>query len=121
MDLSISEMMALQQRLYEPHKHEWPPMEPEYAKDYILYMVEEVGEVIAIIKKKGGASVMENSAVRARFLEEMADVLMYYNDILLRCHVTPEEISQAYLTKFEKNMCRNYRQQYEEMYHDGQS
>ena len=119
MDLSISEMMALKQRLYEPHKHEWPPMEPEYAKDYILYMVEEVGEVIATIKKKGGASVTEDPAVRSRFLEEMADVLMYYNDILLRCHVTPQEISRAYRAKFEENMRRNYRQQYEEMYHDG--
>ena len=121
MDLSISEMMTLQQRLYEPHRDEWPPMEPEYAKDYILYMMEEVGEVIAIMKKKGGASVVEDAAVRSRFLEEMADVLMYYNDILLRCHVTAEEISQAYQAKFEKNMRRNYRQQYEEMYHDGQN
>ena len=121
MDVTMGEMMQMQRDLYAKHEGEWSPMEPEFGKDSILYMMEEVGEVIAIIKKKGGASVMENSAVRARFLEEMADVLMYYNDILLRCHVTPEEISQAYLTKFEKNMCRNYRQQYEEMYHDGQS
>lgn len=120
MDLSISEMMTLQRRLYEPHRGEWPSMEPEYAKDYILYMMEEVGEVISIIKKKGCASVVEDAVVRERFLEEMADVLMYYNDILLRCHVTAEEISQAYQAKFEKNMRRNYRQQYEEMYHDGQ-
>lgn len=119
MDLSISEMMALQQQLYEPHRKEWPPMEPEYAKDYILYMMEEVGEVIAILKKKGGANVVQDSQVRSRFLEEMADVLMYYNDILLRCHVTPEEISQAYRAKHEKNMRRDYRRQYEEMYHDG--
>ena len=119
MDLSISEMMALQQQLYEPHRKEWPPMEPEYAKDYILYMMEEVGEVIAILKKKGGANVVQDSQVRSRFLEEMADVLMYYNDILLRCHVTPEEIIQAYRAKHEKNMRRDYRRQYEEMYHDG--
>ena len=95
-------------------------MEPEYAKDYILYMMEEVGEVISILKKKGCDGIMSDPAVRSRFLEEMADVLMYYNDLLLRFHVSPEEISQAYQAKFEKNMRRNYRQQYEEMYHDGQ-
>lgn len=120
MDLSISEMMALQQQLFEPHRDEWPPMEPEFAKEYILYMMEEVGEVIAILKKKGCANVMEDPRVREHFLEEMADVLMYYHDILLRCHVTPEEISRAYRAKYERNMRRNYRRQYEEMYHDGQ-
>ena len=120
MDLTISEMMSLQKALYERHRGQWPPMEPEYAKDYILYMMEEVGEVIAIIKKKGGSQVVEAPVVRSRFLEEMADVLMYYNDILLRCHVTPEEISRAYLAKHEENMRRDYRRQYEEMYHDGQ-
>ena len=120
MDLSISEMMQMQRRLFEPHAHQWPPMEPEFAKDYILYMMEEVGEVIAIIKKKGGAQVVEDPGVRGRFLEEMADVLMYYNDILLRCHVTPEEIARAYRAKHEENMRRDYRRQYEEMYHDGQ-
>ena len=34
------------------HKGEWSPMESEYGKDFLLYMVEEIGEVIAILKKK---------------------------------------------------------------------
>ena len=41
MDLSISQMMQMQLALFEPHKDLWPPMEAEYGKDYILYMVEE--------------------------------------------------------------------------------
>ena len=53
MDLSISRMMQLQQALFEQNKDKWSPMEPEYGKDFILYMVEEIGEVIAILKKKG--------------------------------------------------------------------
>lgn len=53
MDLSISEMMELQRALFSCHKGEWSPMEPEYGKDFLLYMVEEIGEVIAILKKKG--------------------------------------------------------------------
>jgi len=116
MDLSISQMMQLQKELYEPHKDQWHPMEPEYGKDFILYMMEEVGEVIAILKKKGHCAVMENSAVREAFLSEMADVLMYYHDILLRFHVTPEEISMAYRKKHSTDMARNYEGEYKEKY-----
>lgn len=116
MDLSITQMMQLQQALFEPHKDKWHPMEPEYGKDFILYMIEEVGEAIAILKKKGHAAVMEDPAVREAFLSEMADVLMYYHDILLRFHVTPEEISEAYVKKHVSNLQRDYEAQYKEKY-----
>lgn len=116
MDLSISQMMQLQKELFEPHKNKWSPMEPEYGKDFILYMVEEIGEAIAVIKKKGSAAVMDDPAVRKAFLSEMADVLMYYHDVLLRFHVTPEEISDAYLRKHGYDMNRNYTKEYEEQY-----
>lgn len=117
MDLKISDMMQLQRELFEPHKEKWHPMEPEYGRDFILYMMEEVGETIAILKKKGDRAVVEDTQVRSAFLEEMADVLMYYNDILLRYHVTPNEISQAYVHKHCRNMGRNYTKEYEEKYH----
>ena len=116
MDLSISQMLQLQRELFEPHKDKWHPMEPEYGKDHILYMVEEIGEVIAILKKKGSAAVMEDPAVREAFLSEMADVLMYYHDVLLRFHVTHEEISRAYTKKHDIDMKRNYQNEYKELY-----
>lgn len=117
MDLKISQMMQMQKALFEPHRDSWHPMEPAYGKDFLLYMVEEMGEVIAILKKKGCDAVVEDQEVRAAFLEEMADVLMYYNEVLLRFHVTPEEISEHYLRKHETNMGRNYTKEYEEKYH----
>lgn len=117
MDLSIGRMMLLQKELFEPHKDKWHPMEPEYGKDFILYMIEEVGEVIAILKKKGHNAVMEDPVVRQAFLSEMADVLMYYHDILLRFHVTPEEISEAYAGKHSVDMQRDYDREYKEQYH----
>ena len=85
-----------------------------------MKLVEEIGEVISIWKKKGGQAITEDPAVRSAFLEEMADVLMYYHEVLLRFHVTPEEISKAYQDKHDRNMTRNYQKQYEEMLHDGQ-
>ncbi len=117
MDLKISDMIRLQQELFEPHKDKWHPMEAAYGKDFILYMVEEIGEVIAVLKKKGPQAVIDDVEVRDAFLEEMADVLMYYNDVLLRFHVTPEEISEAYIKKHARNMGRDYTKEYEEKYH----
>lgn len=112
-------MLSLQQELYERHKDAWSPMEPEYGKDFFLYMIEELGEAIAIIKKKGCSAVAEDREVRDAFLTEMAGVLMYYNEILLRFHITPEKISDAYFKKHVRNMGGDYTQEYKELYHHG--
>jgi len=120
MDLTVSQMLAMQQELYELHKNQWHPTEPEYGKDFILYMMEEIGETISILKKKGSSSVMTDASVRAAFLEEMSDVLMYYHDILLRFRITADELSDAYCQKHAKNMGRNYTQEYKELYYNGE-
>ena len=107
-DLNISDMKKMQLELYEKNKDKWESMEPKYAKTHILYMIEEIGECISIIKKKGIDAIMENSNVRARFLEELTDVEMYYIEILNRLKITPEEYSNAYIEKFNSNMNRDY-------------
>lgn len=116
MDLSISEMLRMQQDLYELHKDNWHPVEPEYGRNFVLYMIEEIGEVIAVIKKKGDRAIMEETAVRNTFLSEMADVLMYYHDVLLCYGVTAEEISNAFMQKHNYDMARNYDAEYKEKY-----
>ena len=119
MDLKISQMMDMQKRLFSLHQLEWPPMEPSQGKTMMLYMVEEMGEAIAVLKKKGDDAVMGDPDVRAAFVEEMADALMYYMETLLRYQVTPEEISESYVRKHSRNMGRDYKQEYEELYHNG--
>lgn len=39
-------------------------------------------------------------------IEEMADVLMHYNDVMLCYGITTDELKQAYIDKFERNMKR---------------
>ena len=56
------------------------------------------------------------ASVREAFVEEMSDVLMYYFDTLLRYGVTPEEISNAYVAKHNKNMGRDYQREYNNKY-----
>ena len=59
--------------------------------------------------------MMKNDEVRKAFVEEMSDVLMYYNDTLLRYGITPDEISSAYIQKHNKNMGRNYQEEYKKL------
>ncbi|MGH4125067.1 MAG: MazG nucleotide pyrophosphohydrolase domain-containing protein [Clostridium sp.] len=113
-DLNISEMLKLSQELWEKHNDTWSPMEPQYGKDFILYMIEEIGEVIAIIKKKGEDDIMDDVAVRERFVEELGDVMMYYMDVLNRFKISADEFSSIYLKKFETNMKRDYKNQYKD-------
>lgn len=114
-DLKISDMLEMSYKLWEKNKDSWSPMEPEYGRSFILYMIEEIGEAIAVIKKKGEEQIMNNPEVREHFVEELGDVLMYYMDILNRFHITPGELSKSYVKKFEKNMIRDYEKQYNEL------
>lgn len=116
MDIKISDMMQMQMTLWEQHKDKWSPMEAEYGRDFILWMMEEIGESIAIIKKKGNTAIMQDQIVRSSFVEEMSDVLMFYMDVLLRYGVTAEEISNAYIKKHNKNINRDFEGEYQNKY-----
>lgn len=115
-DLKISELMAMQRALWQAHSDSWSPLDPEHGRSRILYMVEEIGEYIAILKKKGDRAVVDDPAVRAHFLEEMSDALMYFTDTLLCFGVTPEELSRAYSEKHCRNMGRNYAAEYKDKF-----
>ena len=115
-DLTISRLMEMQKALYTLHQDTWSPMKPQYGRNFLLWMVEEMGEVISIIKKKGDKAIAGDPAVRAAFLEEMSDVLMYNMDTLLRYGVTPEELSDAYTKKHLRNMGRDYGAEYQRLF-----
>ena len=69
-------------------------------------MVGEIGEVIDIVKKNGASKASQDAQLRKNLIEELADVLMYYNDVLLCYDISSEELKTAYVNKFEKNMKR---------------
>ena len=105
-DFSIGEMLTMQHILQEKYKDKWEAICPEAGKHKLLWMIGEIGEVIDIIKKNGDVASLENSDLRKHLVEEMADVLMYYNDVLLCYGISEEELKEAYTTKFKKNMER---------------
>ena len=105
-DFGINEMLEMQRALQEKYKEKWKPICPDRGQDQLLWMIGEIGEVIDIIKKHGGETASQDIELRKQLVEEMADVLMYYNDILLCYGISAEELRKSYISKFEKNMKR---------------
>ncbi len=105
-DFGINEMLSMQEQLQEKYKDKWEHISPEVGKNKLLWMIGEIGEVIDIVKKNGGTKACEDGKTRKELVEELADVLMYYNDVLLCYGITAEELKQAYSEKFGKNMKR---------------
>ena len=103
---SIKEMLEMQSKLQEQYKDKWEQIGPEAGKHKLLWMLGEVGEVIDIVKKNGDFKPLEDDELRKHLVEEMADVLMYYNDVLLCYGISEEELKKSYVSKFEKNMKR---------------
>ena len=105
-DFSINEMLKMQKTLQEKYKDQWETISPEVGKNKLLWMIGEIGEVIDIVKKHGDEEPCKNPDLRKQFTEELADVLMYYNDVLLCYGITADELKQSYVEKFERNMKR---------------
>ena len=108
MGLTMRDLMNIQNRLQEKYKGIWEGNSPETAQHHLLYAVEEIGEVSAIMKKRSPQAVVRDAELRAHFCEEMADVFMYLTDVLLCCGVTAEEFDAAYRAKADRNLKRDF-------------
>ena len=107
-DFGINEMLDMQKKLQDQYKDKWKweEISPEAGKHKLLWMIGEIGEVIDIVKKHGDRKASDDSELRKDLVEEMADVLMYYNEVMLCYGISADELKQAYTAKFEKNMTR---------------
>ncbi len=99
-------MLEMQRILQDKYKDKWEAISPETGKNKMLWMIGEIGEVIDIVKQNGGTKASTEPDLRKDLVEELADVLMYFNDILLCYGISAEELKQSYINKFEKNMKR---------------
>ena len=105
-EFTVNEMQEMQRLLQEKYKDKWEPICPEIGQNKLLWMIGEIGEVIDIVKKNGGRNVCEDEKLRADLIEEMADVLMYFNDVMLCYGISSDELKKAYTEKFQRNMKR---------------
>ena len=105
-DFGINKMRSMQIALQEKYKDKWEKISPETGKNKLLWMIGEIGEVIDIIKKHGSKAAEQENSERGHLIEELADVLMYYNDVLLCYGISADELKAAYTEKFKRNMDR---------------
>ena len=103
---TVEAMLDMQRQLQERYKDQWEPIGPETGKNKLLWMIGEIGEVIDIVKKHGDEKACADGETRRHLIEELADVMMYYHDVLLCYGITPDELRQAYTEKFSINMRR---------------
>ncbi|RKJ41396.1 nucleotide pyrophosphohydrolase [Acutalibacter sp. 1XD8-33] len=102
----FEEMQAIQRELQEKYFDQWGGLRPETGRDSLLWMMIEAGEAADVIKKQGDGLIIEDSDIRRHFIEELCDVMMYFNDVMLCYGVTPEELEQVYREKHRRNMSR---------------
>jgi len=105
-DFGLNEMQEIQKQLQEKYKDKWSGLSPDIGRNQLLWMMIEVGEVADIIKKKGDSNIMNDEETRNHFVEELCDVLMYFNDVMLCYSISPEELKKVYLQKHHKNIER---------------
>jgi len=115
-DLRLSEIMEMQRQLQAKHKGEWAELTPEYGRSCILWMIEEFGELVSVIKKRGETYIMTDPYIRAAFLEEFADVLMFMNDAFMCYGISASEFSEAYIKKHNRNMGRDWAKEEDEAF-----
>ena len=106
--LSIREMYLSQQRLQEKYARQWgEPIEPDTAVRKLLWAHGELAEAGDILKKNGPIEEMLTHPEKKRHLaEELGDAMMYMYDVMLCCGITPEEFSEIYKAKCERNKNR---------------
>ena len=106
--LSIREMYLYQQRLQEKYAWQWgEPIEPDTAVRKLLWAHGELAEAGDILKKNGPIEEMLTHPEKKRHLaEEWGDAMMYMYDVMLCCGITPEEFSEIYKAKCERNKNR---------------
>jgi len=103
---SLDRMQEIQKELQAKYLERWGGLSPEKGINQLLWMMIEAGEMADVMKKEGVEAIVEDPAIRAHFVEEVCDVLMYLNDVLLCFGITPEEVEAAYEAKHARNMKR---------------
>ena len=103
---TFEEMLGMQRELQEKYKERWGGLSPQVGHRQLLWMYGEMAEVGDIIKKKGEQAIMEDEEIRRRFVEEMCDMMMYFNDIMLCFDIKPEELAEIYREEHQRNMSR---------------
>ena len=104
MGMTMQDLMDIQNQLQEKYKGIWEGNSPRTAQHHLLYAVEEIGEVSAIMKKRSPEAIVADENVRAHFCEEMADVLWV---LICLANQTGVDLTEELRKSFEKKTFRD--------------
>ena len=85
-EMTITEMQSMQRALQEKYIDKWGGLSPAIAREKLLWMMIEAGEMADVIKKQGDQAIL--------------------NDVMLCYGITPEELTEVYRAKHQRNMTR---------------
>ena len=105
-NITFEEMQQIQHELRDKYGKWWGELDPDQGARTLLWLIGEASEVGDIIKKQGEDEIMNDPDVRKHFIEEMCDILMYFNDLMICFGITPEEVTEQYWKKHHYNMDR---------------
>ena len=105
-NFGFDDMQAIQKELQEKYYDQWGGLYPEKAVRMLLWMFCEAGEAADVMKKTPTEKLLADTPERRHFIEEMCDVMMYFNDVLLCYNITRQELVKVYREKHERNMKR---------------
>ena len=72
----------------------------------LLWAYGEMAEAGNIIKKNPMEKIMTDPELRRHIMEELGDTMMYMFDVMLCLGMTPDEFSEIYRAKCERNKNR---------------
>lgn len=104
--LDFAAMQQMQQVLQAKHFARWGGLSPAKAREKLLWMMIEAGEMADVVKKQGDDAILHTPEARRHFIEEACDTLMYLNDIMICYGITPEELEAIYREKHLRNLGR---------------
>jgi NTP pyrophosphatase (non-canonical NTP hydrolase) len=105
--LTINEMYEYQKALQDKYQVQWgEPICPEMSIHKLLWAYGEMAEAGDIIKKNPMEKIMTDPELRRHIMEELGDTMMYMFDVMLCLGMTPDEFSEIYRAKCERNKNR---------------
>lgn len=105
--VTAREMHEYQKNLQEKYQVQWgEPISPRMAVRKMLWAYGELAEASDIMKKIGDEAILHDPETRRHFVEELGDAMMYLYDVMLCYDISPEEFSEVYRAKCERNKNR---------------
>jgi len=105
----LNQIFEMQAKLQKLHNHNFNDMslkdKEQYSKDMILYLLDEVHELLREINFKSYKKVKKDINID-NIHEELADIGAFFNNLCLCWGVSPDSYFKAYKNKNQKNIAR---------------